>query len=75
MKKLLGEKDASFDMTHVREEESDSKSVKRTQVYVENPRKRDEKPQFEQELNVLVMFKFVLCREKGSLLYNKGVLP
>ena len=31
MKKLLGDKDANFDMTHVREEESDSKNVKRTQ--------------------------------------------
>ena len=30
MKKLLGDKDPSFDMTHVREEESDS-NVKRTQ--------------------------------------------
>ena len=31
MKKLLGDKDPSFDMTHVREEESESKNVKRTQ--------------------------------------------
>ena len=31
MKKLLTDKDANFDMTHVREEESDSKNVKRTQ--------------------------------------------
>ena len=31
MKKLLNDKDAGFDLTHVREEESDSKNVKRTQ--------------------------------------------
>ena len=31
MKKFLSDKDASFDMTHVREEESDSKNIKRTQ--------------------------------------------
>ena len=31
MKKLLSDKDASFDMTHVREEEIDSKNIKRTQ--------------------------------------------
>ena len=28
MKKILSDKDASFDMTHVREGKSDSKSVK-----------------------------------------------
>ena len=44
-------------------------------MYVENPRKMDEKPWFEQELNVLALFKFVLCGEKRSILYNKGVLP
>ena len=31
-------------------------------MYVENPRKRDEKPQFER--NVLAPFRFVLCEEK-----------
>ena len=31
MKKLLNDKDSSFDMTHVREEESDSENEKRTQ--------------------------------------------
>ena len=29
MKKILSDKDFSFDMTHVREEENDSKNVKR----------------------------------------------
>ena len=29
--KVLSDKDACFDMTHVRKEESDSKNVKRTQ--------------------------------------------
>ena len=29
MKKLLSDKDSSFDMTNVREEENDSKNVKR----------------------------------------------
>ena len=40
MKKLLCDKDASFDMTHVREEKSDSKNVKGHKMYVENARKR-----------------------------------
>ena len=31
MKKLLSDKDTSFDMTKAREEESDNKNVKRTQ--------------------------------------------
>ena len=31
MKKLLSDKDSTFDMTHIREEESNSKNVKRTQ--------------------------------------------
>ena len=31
MKKLLSDKDFSFDMTHVREEENDSKNVKGTE--------------------------------------------
>ena len=31
MKKLLSDKNSNFDMTHVREEESDSNNVKRTQ--------------------------------------------
>ena len=42
---------------------------------MENPRKKDEKPQFEQELNALALCKFVLWGEKRSFLYNKGVLP
>ena len=33
MKKLLNDKDSSFDMTHVREEESDSQNVKRDTRY------------------------------------------
>ena len=64
MKKLLRDKDASYDMTHVREEESDSKNVKRIQDVCGKPQKRDEKPQFEQEWNVLAPFRFVLCEEK-----------
>ena len=43
MKKLLSDKDASFDMTHVREGESDSKSVKGHKMYMENPRKGTKK--------------------------------
>ena len=39
MKKLLSDKDASFDMTYVREVESDSKSVEEHKMYIENPRK------------------------------------
>ena len=31
MKKLLSDKDSSFDMTHIREKESDSENEKRTQ--------------------------------------------
>ena len=33
MKKLLNNKDSSFDITHVKEEESDSKNVKRGTRY------------------------------------------
>ena len=33
MKKLLSDKDSSFDMTHIKEEESDSKNVKRDTRY------------------------------------------
>ena len=33
MKKLLSDKDSSFDITHVREEESDSKNVNRDTRY------------------------------------------
>ena len=33
MKKILSDKDFSFDMTHVREEENDSKNVKRDTRY------------------------------------------
>ena len=58
MKKLLSDKDASFDMTYVREEESDSKSVEEHKMYMENPRKWIKKKKkknhgFEQEWNVL----------------------
>ena len=31
MKKILSDKDYSFDMTHIREKESDSENEKRTQ--------------------------------------------
>ena len=68
MKKLLSDKDSSFDITHVREEESDSKNVKRDTRYMWKPQERDEKTRFEQELNVLAMLKFVLYEEKRSLL-------
>ena len=34
MKKFLSDKDSNFDMTHVREEESDSKNVKRDTRYM-----------------------------------------
>ena len=33
MKKLLSDKDSNFDMTHIKEEESDSKNVKRDTRY------------------------------------------
>ena len=39
MEKNLSEKDSSFGMTHVKEEESDSKNVKRTQDLHVNPSK------------------------------------
>ena len=75
MKKLLSDKDSSFDMTHIKEEESDSKNVKRDTRYTWKTLERDEKPRFEQEWNVLALLKFVLYEENRSLLYNKGVLP
>ena len=50
-------------MTKVREEESDSKNVKRQDVGG-RPQKMDEKPRFEQEWNALALLCFVLCGEK-----------
>ena len=47
MRKLISDKGTSFDITKVREEESDSKNAKRTQDIRGKPSKRDEKPQFE----------------------------
>ena len=35
----------------------------------------DEKPRFEQEMNILALFSFVLYGKKRPILYNKGVLP
>ena len=52
MKKLLSDKNTSFDMTKVKEEESDSKNLKRTQDIRGKPQERDKKnkkPRFEQE--------------------------
>ena len=43
MKKLLSDKDTSFDMTKVREEESDSKNLKRIQDIRGKPQERDKK--------------------------------
>lgn len=39
MKKLLSDKDASFNMTHNKEEESDRKNVKGHNMYVKTPKK------------------------------------
>ena len=73
MKKLLSDKYASFDMIHVREEESDSKGVKGHKMYMENPRKWIEKNHgFEQELNVLrdLVFYIPILSTFYSLLQN-----
>ena len=74
MKKLLSDKDTSFDMAKVREEESDSKSLKMTQDVCGKPQERDKKPRFEQEWNVIALLSLVLYGEKRYLLCNKGVL-
>ena len=63
MKKLLSDKDTSFDMTKAKKEESDNKNVKRTQDVCGIPQKMDEKPQFKQEWNVLALLSFALCGE------------
>ena len=76
MKKLLSDKDASFDMTYVREEESDSKSVEEHKMYIENPRKWIKKKKknhgFEQEWNVLrdLVFYLPILSTFYSLLQN-----
>ena len=74
MKKLLSDKDASFDMTYVREEESDSKSVEEHKMYIENPRKWIKKKNhgFEQEWNVLrdLVFYLPILSTFYSLLQN-----
>ena len=49
MKKLLSDKDTSFDMTKVREEERDSKNVKRAQDVCGKSQEMDENPRFQQE--------------------------
>ena len=64
MKKLLSDKDTSFDTTQVREEESDSENIKGTQDIRGKPQEKSEKPQFEQEWNVLALLSLVLCRIK-----------
>ena len=74
MKKLISDKDTSFDMAKVREEESDSKNLKMTQDVRGKPQERDKKPWFEQEWNVIALLSLVLCGEKRYLLCNKGVL-
>ena len=74
MKKLLSDKDTSFDMAKVREEESDSKNLKMTQDVCGKPQERDKKPRFEQEWNVIALLSLVLYGEKRYLLCNKGVL-
>ena len=74
MKKLPSDKNSRFDMTRVGEEENDSENIKSTQDVRGKPQERNEKPWFEKELNVLALLRFVLCEEKRSLLYNKGVL-
>ena len=47
MRKLMNEKNASFDIIMSREEESDSKNIKGTQDVRRKPQKMDEKPWFE----------------------------
>ena len=74
MKKLVSDKDTSFDMAKVREEESDSKNLKMTQDVCGKPQERDKKARFEQEWNVIALLSLVLCGEKRYLLCNKGVL-
>ena len=66
MRKLVSEKNASFDITKSREEESDSKNVKGTQDVHGKPQKRDEKPRFEQERIILALFSFVLYGKRGN---------
>lgn len=82
MKKLLGDKDANFNMTYVRKEESDRKNVKGHKMYVENPRKGVENPRKGMKNNNFSKNgMFFLCsdlyyvRKKWPLKYNKGILP
>ena len=44
MKKIMSDKNASFDIIMSREEESDCTNVKWTQDVHEKPQERDEKP-------------------------------
>ena len=75
MRKLMSDKNTSFDIIMSREDESDCKNVKWTQDILGKPQERDEKPQFEQERIILAQFSFVLYGKKRPLLYNKGGLP
>ena len=47
MRKLMNDKNASFDIIMSKEEESDSKNIKGTQDICRKPQKMDEKPRFE----------------------------
>ena len=57
MKNLLSDKDTSFDMTKVREEESDSKNLKRIQDIRGKPQERDKKKNHGLSKNEM----FLLC--------------
>ena len=70
MKKNLSEKDSSFGMTHVKEEESDSKNVKRTQDLHVNPSKGLKNHGLSNNGMFLGLY---YVKKRG--LYNKGVLP
>ena len=74
MKKLLSDKDFNFDITHVREEESDSK-VKGHKMYVENPRKAMKNHGLSKNGMFLLYSDLYYVGKKRSLLYNKCVLP
>ena len=66
MRKLMSDKNASFDITKSREEESDRKNIKGTQDIRGKPQKRDEKPWFKQERIILALFSLVLYGKRGN---------
>ena len=66
MRKLMSDKNESFNIIMSKGEESESKNIKWTQDIRGKPQKSDEKPRFEQERIILALLSFVLYGKRGN---------